>query len=603
MVGWMNEESLRRTLETGRTWFWSRSRQEYWCKGETSGDRQYVREAYYDCDMDVLLFVVEQEGAGACHTGERSCFFRAFGGGADTRAPCERRRAVPLVPSRDEFLRARARLHRRPGVARGARRPRDAGVGVREARRRRRRASCSSRSSTPSAGAGSRSSAAIRRSRSSCAGRRVECVGGAAPDGVPTDRRRARRARGAARGATARRASPSSRRSTAASSATSATTSCARSSTCPTSRPTTSGCPTRCCSLTGHVTAFDHFRQRLYLIENVFPPPGCRRRDARRAVRRRGRAARRRASTSSAARCRTCRRRRRPTSSPSCPRSARRSAGELYRRRSRRRRSTSSPATSSRSCSRSASTSTSRSTRSTSTGCCAWSTRRRTCTSCATPRRRSSGSSPEPMVQLLDGRVISRPIAGTRRRGRTEEHDRRMAAELIEHPKERAEHVMLVDLARNDVGRVVRFGTEQVEELMTLERYSHVMHLTSQVAGDLADGTQPGRRAARDVPGRHGQRRAEGARDGDHRRARAGQARAVRGRRRLRRLLGQPRHRDRDPHDGLARRPGERAGRRRRSSPTPIPADEDLECHNKARALLTAAAAARHLASLSPVRR
>lgn len=83
MMAWMNEDALRRTLETGRTWFWSRSRQEYWCKGETSGDRQYVREAYYDCDMDVLLFVVEQEGQGACHTGERSCFFRAFGGGAE----------------------------------------------------------------------------------------------------------------------------------------------------------------------------------------------------------------------------------------------------------------------------------------------------------------------------------------------------------------------------------------------------------------------------------------------------------------------------------------------------------------------------------------
>ncbi len=82
MVGWMNRDALERTLSTGRTWFWARSRQEYWCKGETSGDRQYVREAYYDCDMDVLLFVVEQEGRGACHTGERSCFFRAFGGGA-----------------------------------------------------------------------------------------------------------------------------------------------------------------------------------------------------------------------------------------------------------------------------------------------------------------------------------------------------------------------------------------------------------------------------------------------------------------------------------------------------------------------------------------
>ena len=79
MMAWMNEESLRRTLETGRTWFWSRSRGEFWCKGETSGDRQWVREAYYDCDGDTLLFVVEQEGRGACHTGARSCFFRAFG--------------------------------------------------------------------------------------------------------------------------------------------------------------------------------------------------------------------------------------------------------------------------------------------------------------------------------------------------------------------------------------------------------------------------------------------------------------------------------------------------------------------------------------------
>src|SRR5207344_485941 len=101
------------------------------------------------------------------------------------------------------------------------------------------------------------------------------------------------------------------------------------------------------------------------------------------------------------------------------------------------------------------------------------------------------GSSPEPMVQLLGGRVISRPIAGTRRRGATDEDDRRLGAELREHPKEIAEHVMLVDLARNDVGRVVRFGTEQVDEMMVLERYSHVMHLTSQVSGELRDGLGP----------------------------------------------------------------------------------------------------------------
>lgn len=102
-----------------------------------------------------------------------------------------------------------------------------------------------------------------------------------------------------------------------------------------------------------------------------------------------------------------------------------------------------------------------------------------------------AGSSPEPMVKLVDGRVISRPIAGTRRRGRTDEEDRRLGAELREHPKEIAEHVMLIDLARNDVGRVVKFGTEQLDETMVLERYSHVMHLTSQVSGELAEGCSP----------------------------------------------------------------------------------------------------------------
>jgi phosphoribosyl-AMP cyclohydrolase/phosphoribosyl-ATP pyrophosphohydrolase/phosphoribosyl-AMP cyclohydrolase len=83
MMAWMNEDALRRTLGEGRTVFWSRSRGELWRKGDTSGDRQWVRAAYYDCDGDVLLFVVQQEGRGACHTGERSCFFRAFGDGSE----------------------------------------------------------------------------------------------------------------------------------------------------------------------------------------------------------------------------------------------------------------------------------------------------------------------------------------------------------------------------------------------------------------------------------------------------------------------------------------------------------------------------------------
>ncbi len=80
MMAWMTADTLRQSLAEGRTVFWSRSRQEVWRKGDTSGDRQFIREAHYDCDGDTLLLVVEQEGRGACHTGQRSCFFRSFGG-------------------------------------------------------------------------------------------------------------------------------------------------------------------------------------------------------------------------------------------------------------------------------------------------------------------------------------------------------------------------------------------------------------------------------------------------------------------------------------------------------------------------------------------
>jgi phosphoribosyl-AMP cyclohydrolase len=91
MMGWMNEAALLESLTTGRTVFWSRSRRERWRKGDTSGDRQWIREAYYDCDGDTLLFLVEQEGRGACHTGEYTCFYRSLGvpaeHGADAPAP------------------------------------------------------------------------------------------------------------------------------------------------------------------------------------------------------------------------------------------------------------------------------------------------------------------------------------------------------------------------------------------------------------------------------------------------------------------------------------------------------------------------------------
>lgn len=105
-----------------------------------------------------------------------------------------------------------------------------------------------------------------------------------------------------------------------------------------------------------------------------------------------------------------------------------------------------------------------------------------------TPDATLVGSSPEIMCRVVDGQVTVRPLAGTRPRGTTEEEDRRLADELLADPKERAEHVMLVDLGRNDVGRVARYRTVELTDVMTIERYSHVMHITSNVNGQLDEG-------------------------------------------------------------------------------------------------------------------
>ncbi len=208
------------------------------------------------------------------------------------------------------------------------------------------------------------------------------------------------------------------------------------------------------------------------------------------------------------------------------------------------------------------------------------------------------GSSPEPMVQLLDGRVISRPIAGTRFRGRTAEHDQQLAAELSEHPKERAEHVMLVDLARNDVGRVVQFGSEQVDELMVLERYSHVMHLTSQVSGELRDGQNavdvlratfpagtvsgaPKVRAMEIIDELEPTKRGPYAGVIGYLDFSGNLDTAIA----IRTMIF------RDGHASVAAGAGIVADS--------VPEDENLECHNKAKALLTAAAASRHLSPIA----
>lgn len=97
------------------------------------------------------------------------------------------------------------------------------------------------------------------------------------------------------------------------------------------------------------------------------------------------------------------------------------------------------------------------------------------------------GSSPEILVQVIDGKVTSRPLAGTRKRGLTPAEDKKLEQELLADPKDRAEHIMLVDLHRNDVGRVSKHGSVRVTDCMTVERYSHVMHISSNVEGDLRD--------------------------------------------------------------------------------------------------------------------
>jgi anthranilate synthase component I len=103
------------------------------------------------------------------------------------------------------------------------------------------------------------------------------------------------------------------------------------------------------------------------------------------------------------------------------------------------------------------------------------------------PELEIAGSSPEPLVRVTGTHIVTRPIAGTRRRGKDEAEDEAMERDLLADEKERAEHVMLVDLARNDVGKVARYGTVKVDELMVVERYSHVMHIVSNVSGELAE--------------------------------------------------------------------------------------------------------------------
>ena len=173
------------------------------------------------------------------------------------------------------------------------------------------------------------------------------------------------------------------------------------------------------------------------------------------------------------------------------------------------------------------------------------------------------GASPEPLVTVSGRAASTRPIAGTRPRGGDVAEDTAIAADLLADEKERAEHVMLVDLGRNDLGRVCEYGTVEVETFMAVETYSHVIHIVSSVRGELRPEVAAIDALRSVLPGGHAVGRPEGARDADHRRARAGQARRLRRRGRLAVLRRRPRHLHLHPHRGGQGRRRARPGRRR----------------------------------------
>ena len=180
------------------------------------------------------------------------------------------------------------------------------------------------------------------------------------------------------------------------------------------------------------------------------------------------------------------------------------------------------------------------------------------------------GCSPEILVRVEDGLVTIRPLAGTRRRGADEAEDQALADELLADLKERAEHIMLVDLGRNDVGRVAEYQTVQLTDVMKVERYSHVMHITSNVTGKLRPGQTAFDALRAGLPAGHRLRRAQGSRDANHRRGRAAETRPLRRGRRLHRFHRQHGYLHRASDPGAAGNdclhPGRRRGRLRQRS-------------------------------------
>ncbi len=515
-MAYMDAEALRRTLATGRSWFYSRSRQEYWQKGETSGDRQYVREVRLDCDGDALVVLVDQHGRGACHTGEHSCFFRTLGSGPGVPVPDSM--PVPVPDSVTGAVTAggaggaggaaaSAGLTFRPDPAEFAALAKEHEIVPV-------RCEVVADTLTPVACFANvvgdddgflfesveggerwgRYSFVGRRPLAmlTARGRTVEVSGrlGLAPseDGILAavedlvDRFRSPVLAGLPplHGGLVGYLGYDVVREVEH---------------LPDVPADDQGHPDAALVVIGQFCAFDHWRQRIVLVDNVVvpeapdgvvdtdalagaydaacarlrqlaldctgegsgsgelmaaPPPGLEKAEAARSM----------TSDQYMASIEAAKEYIR--------------AGDIFQVVLSQRYDLTLDADP---------FDVYRALRLLNPSPYLYFLR--------FPAVTVVGASPEPMVRLRDKVVISRPIAGSRPRGENEQHDRLLEGELAEDPKELAEHIMLVDLARNDVGRVVRFGTEKVDELMTIERYSHIMHITSQVSGELAEGQGP----------------------------------------------------------------------------------------------------------------
>ena len=475
MVGWMNDEALHRTLTTGRTTFWSRSRQAYWRKGDTSGHVQHVREVRLDCDGDTLLVLVDQSGA-ACHTGATSCFdedlltrLEPRNAGEDPaldlatfRRLARDRRVIPVTRRLLADGETPIGLYRKLAAGRP-------GTFLLE--------------SAEHGGAWSRWSFVGARSRATLTERNGAAHWvGEPPVGLPRDGDPLQAVRRTLEALHTERV-PGLPPLTSGLVGLIAYDAVRRLERLPDGNPDELGVPEIALMLVTDLAVLDHTDGSVLLIANAVNHDNSDERvdeayaDAlARLDRMEGELARPAPATVvTVGGAETPEFDRRTSEADYCEAVERAKAqirdGEAFQVVVSQRfsRATSADPVD------------------------VYRALRATNPSPYMYLLRFDGfdvvgSSPEALVQVSAGRALMHPIAGTRPRGATPEEDLRLGEELLADEKERAEHLMLVDLGRNDLGRVCRPGSVEVVDFMSLERYSHVTHIVSTVVGEVAQG-------------------------------------------------------------------------------------------------------------------